>query len=143
MTRAWLSTSNACRTGWLLCYSVSLWIALTPVPAIAGEKKVLIRSEPPGAKVALIGGGMICRAVSHEGFDDVTPCTFSIPESAFDPTGRYWERSAILGVPLKINLSKDGYRPTDLYLTEEQPRTWKGQDVGGKIEKKYFFVKQK
>jgi hypothetical protein len=116
-------------------------------PLFGRDKKVLIVSEPPGAKVVLfrgdVKGGMICKPTSREGSSDITPCAFSVDEGAFDPMGRYWEHSRILGVPLKITLFKDGYRPSDdIYLTTKEPSIWQGTDVTSKVEKKYFFVTQ-
>jgi tetratricopeptide (TPR) repeat protein len=122
-------------------------IFLIPLTIFARDKKVLINSEPEGAKVVFfngdVRGGMICKPVSKEGVDDVTPCALTFDESAFDPMGRYWERSRILGVPIMISLYKEGYRPREhFYLTEDKPRTWKGKDVMGKIEKQYYFITQ-
>jgi tetratricopeptide (TPR) repeat protein len=123
-----------------LGYAVLLSIVLTPAPAIAREKKVVIRSQPEGAKVVFVGGWMVCKALLREGSDGVTPCTLSIDEGAFDPNGRYWERSKILGVPLKISVSKDGFRPVEVDLTEG-PRSWEGRDVTGPIKRTFYFVK--
>src|ERR1019366_9521759 len=66
----------------LLSCAVGLWMVFGAGAAIGRDKKVLIRSEPPGAKVVLVGGGFICKAVLREGSNGVTPCTFSIDESA-------------------------------------------------------------
>jgi tetratricopeptide (TPR) repeat protein len=125
---------------------VFLSFALATPELSAHEKKVLINSEPKGAKVVLFrgeaAGGLICRSVSHEGVNDVTPCSFLFDEAVFDPMGRYWERSKILGVPLRVHFEKGGFRPADVYLTPKEPSTWQGKDVAGKIEKKFFFITQ-
>jgi hypothetical protein len=135
----------------MLAVIASLACALVPDVAIAAERKVLIRSEPSGAKVQVVGGYMTCRATNREGSDGCTPCTFSIDSGAFDADGRYWERSKLWQVPLKITVSRIGYIPEEVYLTcgkgcegpeRDQPRVWKGTDVGGRIERTFYFVKQ-
>src|ERR1035437_152713 len=133
--------SSDCHAGRrILVYALLLFISLPSASAFASERKAVIHSQPEGAKVVLVGGWMVCKALFREGSDGVTPCALSIDEGAFDPDGRPWMRSKLLGVPLKILVSKEGYRPAEVELTEG-PRIWEGKDVTGPVKRTFFFVK--
>jgi tetratricopeptide (TPR) repeat protein len=123
-------------------FILTLVLALIPSAATARDKKVVIRSIPAGAKVVVVGGGMVCKPLHTEGTLGVTPCAISIDGRAFDPNGAPWMSSRLLGVPLKVDLSKDGYRPAELYLTKKEASIWKGADVAGPIERTFYFVIQ-
>src|SRR5260370_40914583 len=121
-----------------LLYGRSVWLVLT-APAGAGEKKVPIRSKPSGATVALAGNWKICKAMTREGTDGVTPCTFSVEEGAFYAQPPPWEDSERLQVPLKITLTTDGYLPEEVELTKG-PNTWEADDAPGHIKRTYYFL---
>lgn len=119
-------------------YALSVWLIFA-IPTSAGEKKVPIRSQPSGAKVVLQGNWKICKSLSREGADGVTPCTFSVEEGAFYAEVPSWEDSKLLQVPLKITLSKDGYLPEEVELTRG-PKYWEGNDATGHIKRTYYFL---
>ena len=130
------------RHQWLKSSSLLFLLATTTSGTLqARDKKVLIATDPAGAKVELAGGGMICKAVVREIGNNITPCTYVIDAGAFDPDGGPWIKSKLLGVPLKITLSKKGFRTKGIELTQG-PLKWPGCDVGGCIERTYYFVKR-